>query len=159
MPSIFDGLSFDDWTKAVKAQGGAAVVWPDVWPAPWSDYAGKPAARYSADQYSALFNSGGIDASAPQATPGSGPASNKYFWVLAPKSAADSAPQDRLTPLQAFENQLFTHGDQLANAVHLPSLADLEKWIKEPLVILGVIVLVAFLAYLWAHSRSGRPSI
>lgn len=126
---------FQEWVKAVQAEGGAATVWPF----PDSNL-GKPAARYSAAAYGALFNSGNIDSRATQQTAPSGPAENVWFWVLAPQNVADAAPQDVLDAWQKLENLVYTEADRFASKAGFPTLPQLEKWIIIALVLLGLIL-------------------
>lgn len=122
--------AFTRWVDAVKRLGGAAVAWPLK-----DKNAGKPAARFPVAKYVQLFNAKKINATAPQVVKGA------YAWVLAPADAVAAAPHT-MTTLERLENAAFTKGDEAADAAHLPSLKDLQKYLIIGAVGLGAVLVI-----------------
>lgn len=129
-------MSFQEWVAAVKAQGGVAVVWPFS-AGPYADYLGFPAARYDGQAYTAAFNSGQINSTAPQQSTTDG----KWIYVLAPQTVAASAPST-MTTWQRVQNATLATADKVAKAAGLPTLAGLEHFIIGGLVLVAAVVAV-----------------
>lgn len=135
-------MDYATWLAAIKANGGVVLTWP------FSDgiyaaYSGRPAARFTAAQYTVAVNGGVV----PVATPTQTDRTGQYVYVLAPASAAAGAPHTGGVLDRAL-NAGFNAVDNAAEKLGLPSLASVEHWIKLGLVILAVVAAL----WLWKES-------
>ncbi len=129
-------MNFQAWQALVKSQGGWAVVWPFK-TGTYAQWFGFPAARYDAATYVTLGNSAGFDVTAPQEPT----ADNAYFYVLAPQTVAATAPlggPGGMSLGDKIKNAVLTTGDNIAEALHLPSLAGLEHLVLGIAAVAGV---------------------
>lgn len=136
--------AYTDWAVAVKQSGGAVSSWPFN-TGLYGNLFGRPAARFTKDQYVAASRMKLLDFSLPQqANP-----TNTLFFVLAPAAVAASPQAHTMTTAERIANAAFTTGDKAADALGLPSLAGIENFLKslgkDAVVIGGVIVLAWYL--------------
>lgn len=128
---------YRDWTLAVRAVGGTATAWPFS-TGLYGNLFGRPAAKYSAQQYVTLGNAQRL----PDMTqPTEASSSNKFIFVLASKDVAADAPPT-MNAFQKAKAEAFAIGDLAATKVGLPSLNDIENWLKsagEDILILAAI--------------------
>lgn len=141
---IYAGLGgdpFSDWSASIRAlvpnplNGG-----PTTWPFKagiYGKYFGRPAARFDIATYVRLGNTGKIARTGVQQITDSG----QWAYVLAPDAAASAAPHV-MTTTERLTTEALVRGDQVADALHLPSLADLENALKsigrDALIVLAV---------------------
>ncbi len=136
--------AYASWAQQVKAQGGAAVVWPSNL-APASS-AGQPAARYPAATYQQLVSSGAIDANAQQQATANG----QYVYVLANSDVAAAAPA--LSAINPDEEAGLEAGFWAKFG-----LPDLTKYVKYAAIAGGVILGGVILLKLLPSRRSNPP--
>lgn len=136
----FGADAYTDWAVIVKQLGGQVANWPFK-SGLYGGLFGRPAARFTRAAYIAASRSRLLDFTAPtQPT-----TDQSYFYVLASPAVAASPQAHTMTTVEQIENAAFTHGDQAAGALGLPSLASIENFIKslgkDAAIIGGVIVL------------------
>lgn len=144
MALVRGGLSGDpytDWIASLRSVGGVATAWPFS-KGLYGNLYGRPAARFTNAGYVKAGNSGMLDMTQPQQAAGNG----QYVYVLAPGSVAAAAPKT-MNWLQKAANEAFTIGDLGAAAIGLPSLANIEAFLKKAgvtLLLIGGVIGVAW---------------
>jgi hypothetical protein len=148
-PVGFGGAPFADWVAAVRAVGGTPTAWPFS-TGLYANLYGRPAARYTTQQYASLANAGRLpDVTQPMETT----ANNQYIYVVANKGVADDAPAT-MNWIQRAANEAFSAGDAAAAAVGLPSLNAIENFLKSAGEDILILVAVGGVAWYLINRRS-----
>lgn len=148
-PVGFGGAApFAEWVATVRAVGGTPTAWPFS-TGLYANLYGRPAARYTTQQYATLANAGRLpDVQQPmETTP-----NNKFIYVVANKAVADDAPTT-MNWIQRAANEAFSAGDTAAAAIGLPSLATIENFLKSAGEDILVLVAVGGLAWYLINRR------
>lgn len=136
-------MNYASWVVAIKDAGGVPTTWP------YSDKGkyGQPAARFTADLY-AQAQLGGV-LSGHETTEAT--ANGDYIYVLF--SDVTGQPHT-MTAFEALENNVFTTGDETADALGLPSLGGIEDALHVAMWIGGIVIVGGLLVY----AAKVRPS-
>lgn len=125
------------------------TVIPSNVPSTFADYVGVPAARYDNATFTAAYNAGLMPYDAPMIASNTG----AYVYVVAPETAWDGAPKNRLSFLEQQEVNFFNAFDATSDALGLPSGDTVLKVIKDVAVGVAVTLAVTYIAGQYARGR------